>query len=83
VTAHGRWEYLTAIDDRYRQARRPEKRQILDECCRVTGYHRKHAVRLLNGPGPRGDHPRAQRRRPPTYGLAVIAALRMIWEAAG
>src|SRR2546422_7436621 len=56
----------------FRSAPRPEKRQILDECCRVTGYHRKHAVRLLNGPALSGDHPRARRRRPPTYGLAVI-----------
>jgi len=83
VTAHARREYLKAIYGRYRQAPRPEKRQILDECCRVTGYHRKHAVRLLNGPALSGDHPRARRRRPPTYGLAVIAALRTIWEAAG
>src|SRR6059036_2414220 len=52
VTAHARWEYLKAIYGRYQQARRSTKRQILDECCRVTGYHRKHAVRLLNGPAP-------------------------------
>ena len=83
VTAHARWEYLKAIYDRYRQATRPEKRQILDECCRVTGYHRKHAVRLLNGPALSGDPSRARRRRLPTYGLAVIEALRTIWEAAG
>jgi len=83
VTAHARWEYVKAIYERYRQAPRPEKRQLLDECCRVTGYHRKHAVRLLNGPAPNGDHPRPRRRRTPTYGLAVIEALRMIWEAAG
>ena len=83
MTAHARWEYLKAIYARYRQATRPEKHQILDECCRVTGYHRKHAVRLLNGPAPSDDHPRARRRRTPTYGLAVIEALRAIWEAAG
>ena len=83
VTAHARREYLKAIHGRYRQAPRPEKRRILDECCRVTGYHRKHAVRLLNGPAPSDDHPRPRRRRTPTYGLAVIEALRMIWEAAG
>jgi len=57
VTAHAKWEYLKAIHVRSRQATRPEKHQILDECCRVTGYHRKHAVRLLNGPAPSGDHP--------------------------
>src|SRR2546422_6524685 len=67
----------------FRSAPRPEKRQILDECCRVTGYHRKHTVRLLNGLALSGDRPRARRRRPPTYGLAVIEALRTIWAAAG
>src|SRR2546425_10519947 len=74
VTAHARREYLKAIHGRYRQAPRPEKRQILDECCRGTGYHRKHAVRLLNGAAPSGDHPRTRRRRPPTYGLAGLEA---------
>ena len=83
VTAHARWEYVKAIYERDRQAPRPEKRQLLDECCRVTGYHRTHAVRLLNGPAPNGDHPRPRRRRTPTYGLAVMEALRMIWEVAG
>src|SRR2546425_6693184 len=83
VTAHARREYLRAFQGRYRQAPRPERRRILDECCRVTGYHRKHAVRRLNGPAPSDDHPRPRRRRTPTYGLAVIEALRMIWEAAG
>src|SRR2546422_5876792 len=83
VTAHARWEYLKAIYGRYQQARRPTKRQILDECCRVTGYHRKHAVRLLNGPAPSGAPARPRRQRTPTYGPPVIEALRTIWEAAG
>src|SRR3989442_5378432 len=59
------------------------RRQILDECCRVTGYHRKHAVRLLNGPALSGDPSRPRRQRTPTYGPPVIEALRTIWEAAG
>ena len=83
VTAHAKWEYLKTIYARYGQARRPEKQQILDECCRITGYHRKHAVRLLNGPTPRGERPRARRRRAARYGPAVIAALTAIWTAAG
>src|SRR5437867_6547084 len=83
VTAHARWEYLKAIYGRYQQARRPTKRQILDECCRVTGYPRKHAVRLLNGPAPSGAPARPRRQRTPTYGPPVIEALRTIWEAAG
>jgi hypothetical protein len=73
---------LHAIYPRYQQASRFEKRRILDEFCRVTGYHRKSALRLLNGPLP-ARRPPAPRRRPPTYGLRVIQVLAAIWRAAG
>jgi hypothetical protein len=81
VSAQARWEYLQAVYPRYRQARRREKQRILDEFCRIAGYHRKYAIRLLNGPPPGG--PRAVRHRPATYGPAVITALHAIWQAAG
>ena len=81
MSRHGRWEYLHAIYPRYQLAPRLEKRQILDEFCRVTGYHRKSALRLLNGPVP-ARRPPAPRRRPPTYGLRVIQVLAAIWRAA-
>jgi hypothetical protein len=73
---------LKAIHPRYRQASRAEKRRILDEFCQVTRYHRKSALRLLNGPPP-ARKPRAPRRRPPTYGIRVIQVLAAIWRAAG
>ncbi|OLC15036.1 MAG: hypothetical protein AUH29_09200 [Candidatus Rokubacteria bacterium 13_1_40CM_69_27] len=82
MSAPARWEYLKAIYARYRQARREGKSEILDEFCRTTGYHRKYALRLLNGPPPGGARPR-RRRRPVTYNPAVIQALTTIWEAAG
>src|SRR5712692_10790854 len=50
VSAPAKWEYLQAVYPRYRQARRREKQRILDEFCRIAGYHRKYAIRLLNGP---------------------------------
>jgi hypothetical protein len=81
VSAQARWEYLQAVYPRYRQARRREKQRILDEFCRIAGYHRKYAIRLLNGPPP--GRPRAVRHRPATYGPAVITALHAIWQAAG
>jgi hypothetical protein len=37
--------YLRAIHGRYRQGTWKEKRLSLDEFCRVTGYHRKYALR--------------------------------------
>jgi hypothetical protein len=82
MSARARWEYLRAIHGRYRQAARTEKGPILDEFCRATGYHRKYALRLLNGPPPGSARPQ-RRRRPPTYGPAVLQALTVIWEAAG
>ena len=81
VSARAKQEYVQAIYHRYRGARRPEKRTILDEFCRVTGHHRKHAIRLLNGPTPGAGRP--PRRRAATYHRATIDALEQIWRAAG
>ena len=47
-----KWEYFRAIYERYRQADRKRKHAILNEFCVNTGYHRKYAIRLLNGPPP-------------------------------
>ena len=70
MTAHARWEYLKAIYLRYRQAPRREKQQILDECCRITRYHRKHAVRLLNGSAPSSNASTGRRLCPRGHGPA-------------
>jgi hypothetical protein len=55
---------------------------MLDEFCRVTRYHRKYAVRVLNGPPPE-KRPRKRRARHPTYGTKVVSVLAAFWEAAG
>ena len=47
----------------------------------MTRYHRKAAIRVLNGPAPGAARP--ARPRAVTCGPAVIAALRQIWTAAG
>jgi hypothetical protein len=82
MTTMGRLEYLRAIYDRYRRSSPEGKGKILDEFCRVCGYHRKHAIRLLHGPRPE-LLPRLRRPRGPSYGRAVIQALVQVWEAAG
>jgi hypothetical protein len=81
VSARAKREYVEAIYQRYRRAKRAEKRQILDEFCRVADYHRKSAIRLLTGPAPGALRP--PRRRDILYTAAAIEALRAIWEAAG
>ena len=78
----GRWEYLRAIYERYQRAGRKDKKVILSEFCANTGYNRKYAIRLLNGPYPE------QRRRPPrgrglSYMQETVAVLTSVWEAAG
>jgi len=78
----GRREYLRAIYQRYRRSSAEKKGVILDEFCKVCGYHRKYAIRLLRGPRPEA-HPRPRRPRGPSYGRVVIQALAQIWEAAG
>ncbi len=80
----GRREYLRAIHKRYQAVSREAKRAILDEFCANTGYHRKHAIRLLNGPPPEPDAGRARPgRRGLSYSRATLGVLRAVWEAAG
>jgi hypothetical protein len=57
-----RWEYLKVIYARYQQAARESNHVILTEFCLNTHYHRKYAIRLLNGPPPR---PRSSARSTP------------------
>lgn len=72
-------EYVQAIRPRYKRASKEEKGKILDEFTKVTGLHRKAAIRLLN----RINHPRVEKRRgrPPEYGSEVVEALKEVWEA--
>ena len=73
-----RRELKEAIGQRYRAAGGWERRQILDEFTRVTGYHRKHALRVLN----RRFVPGSARARKRLYDEAVRQALALLWEAA-
>ena len=71
-------EYLAAIRPRYERAGLAGKRRILDEFCEVCGYHRKHAIRLLNAT----DRGRRRRPgRPSVYGEAERVILERIWLA--
>jgi hypothetical protein len=77
-----RWEYLREIHPRYRNACREEKGRILDEFCKVTGYNRKYAIRVLGGPPPERRAPR-RRGRKPSYGDKAVSILAAVWAAAG
>ncbi len=72
-------ELVTAIAGRYAQGDRAERGRILDEFAAVTGFHRKHAMRLLRaGQVTRRCEPRPGRR---VYDEAVREALIVVWEA--
>lgn len=73
-------EILEAVAARYRAATRVEKGRILTEFAEITGYHRKHAERLL-----RRDHVVDRSQSRPgrrVYNEAVREALVVLWEAA-
>ena len=72
-------EITTAVAERYRSAGRSEKGRILDELCKMAGWHRKHAVRALAVATT--SVPDGPRRRTPTYGAIIKDALVALWEA--
>lgn len=74
-----RKELTAAISQRYEVADRQSKRAILDEFTKVTGYHRKHAIRILTTQSPPARERPAARR---IYGEAVKETLIVLWEAA-
>lgn len=73
-------EYAQAVRERYRRASKKARGRILDEFAANTGLHRKSAIRLLNRR--RGTMLQRKHGRPRLYGLEVMAALRLAWEAA-
>lgn len=72
-------ELVKAVTERYVRGDRAEKSRILDEFVAVSGFHRKHATRLLrNRTREQRSGPRPARR---LYDDAVREALIVIWEA--
>jgi hypothetical protein len=72
-------ELVAAIAGRYAQEARVHRSRILDEFVAVTGFHRKHAMRVLRvGQPNRRSGPRLGRR---VYDDAVREALIVVWEA--
>jgi len=69
-------EYKERIRERYRRAGKEYKKRILDEFCEVCGYHRKHAIRLLNQ-----DRRREKKKpgRAAEYGHQERKVLKNIW----
>ena len=78
ISPAARQELVTAVAERYQHSTAAEKGWILDEFVALTGYHRKHAIRVLNG---RATMPTVPRGRRCVYDEAVTKGLIVLWEA--
>ena len=76
-------EYLLAVVKRYKKGTKAQKSLILDEFCATTGYHRKHAIRLLRGfKRFTKPHPKPRGPKPVYDSPELLNALKKIWLAA-
>ena len=73
-----RKELIEALRARYRSAAFGDRIKILDEFVALTGYHRKHAIRLLREEVPAAKATCVRNR---LYDEAVRQALTVLWEA--
>jgi hypothetical protein len=75
-------ELVEVVRPRYLKAGKVEKQKILDEFTCATGYHRKHAIRVL-----KNRVPKSRRRKRTGYKAVyrgdVMQALEQIWEIYG
>jgi hypothetical protein len=74
-----RKESVAALQVRYRSSGFGDLIKIFDEFVALTGYHRKHAIRLLRA---ERSGPEATREHKRLYDEAVRQALTVLWEAA-
>jgi hypothetical protein len=80
ISKAARKEMLVAVRTRYEQSSKLEKGTICGEFTAVSGYHRKHAIWLLNPPTATRLKTVIEGER--VYGEAVKVALILIWETA-
>jgi len=78
MSLKSRKEYLKANYHRYRKAIKSGKHKIIDEFCKNTGYHRKHALRLFNAP--LYGKLKVRKPRSKIYDSKVTYYLKKIWK---
>jgi len=77
-------ELLEVVRPRYLQAKKLEKQKMLDEFTCATGYHRKHAIRVLKNQVQVQNHLKRKTKTYKTiYRGEVVQALEQIWEICG
>ena len=71
--------YLKKLSKRYKASTKSEKSLILKELCETSGYHKKHAIRLLNAKAIKKSQKKKQ-GRPKIYpDKAFLEPLKRIW----
>ena len=76
-------EYTEVIAKRYKRACYTSKKELLNEYCQVTGFHRKHAIRKLNNFKLFQKPKKNRRGRKSIYKQAdLMKVLRKIWLTA-
>ena len=78
ISGETQTELLRLLRERYKGSSKSDKTKILDEFVAVSGFHRKHAIRLLTGPPPTEQSSHLSRR---VYDEAVQQVLIVAWEA--
>lgn len=82
MSLNSKRELVEVVRPRYLKASKVEKQKILDEFTSATGYHRKHAIRVL-----KNQRQKCRRRRrtgyKTIYGGEVVQILEQIWEIYG
>jgi len=77
-------ELLEVVRPRYLKANKVEKQKMLDEFTCATGYHRKHAIRVLKNQVQVQNHLKGKNQTyKPIYRGEVVQALEQIWEVCG
>jgi hypothetical protein len=77
-------ELLEVVRPRYLKAGKDEKQKMLDEFTSATGYHRKHAIRVLKNQVQVQNHLKRKTKTYKTiYCGEVVQALEEIWEIYG
>ncbi len=80
LSGPARRELVDAVRVRYRISTPTGRRLILREFVAISGYHRKSAIRILNGDADENDAVALQ-RRPRVYDEAFCRTLVVLWEA--
>jgi hypothetical protein len=75
-------QYLETVFNRYRKASKESKGRILDELCRVCGYHRKYAIWKIGHFSLHKEAKDRLRQRSRSYGPEVLRIAEAVWEAA-